>query len=333
MRLNGWIDKTPLLGMIARAQLQDLLDYWAQAQGQVADDLPIIRERLWAVQRGWHCASYIEPLPSIAHVFTDGPRVVSFEMKPQMPDDGFDTLSLPLMHLALLVRQLIREPTRTKRRPVLIALDADAPARAVWLINLIRADLRGHAISLLVRAYNAQDARGAFELNVKTRLGEAFDTVIVTEPNSQTLSEVMDSRHTSPIALASARLGEVIVAQAGKRLVRMHPATPEMVTVIHSAPELAKGGLSEPWNQAPNVYPNGARLPKPKPVMIPKQSVKVTKASDSVPTAARRQPVAPEKHQSKPLATKDDLASSTARLRKALAKRTAAPSQTQSRTI
>jgi hypothetical protein len=155
-RLSGWIDKTPLLGINARAQVQTLLDYWAQAQGQVADDLPIIRRRLWAVQRGWYCSSYSEPFSSIDNVFTDGPRIVSFEMKPQMPGDGFDTLSLPLMHLALLIRQLIREPTTTKRRPVIIALDADAPPKAVWLINLIRADLKLHGIGLLVRAHNGQ---------------------------------------------------------------------------------------------------------------------------------------------------------------------------------
>jgi hypothetical protein len=332
-RLTGWITQTPLLGLNARSQLQDLLDYWAQAQGQVADDLPIICERLWAVQRGWHCASYGEPLPSIADVFTDGPRVVSFEMKPQMPDDGFDALSLPLMHLALLIRQLIREPTSTKRRPVLIALDADAPPKAVWLINLIRADLKRHGISLLVRAHNAQGARQAFELNVKTPLGEAFDTIIVTEPNSQTLSAVIDSRHISPMALASARLGEVLVVQAGKIPVRLHPADPKMVSMIPTGAEPPKGDLLEPWSDAPIVYPNGDRLPKPKPVIIPKQSVKAKKASDSVPTATGQQPVAREKQQSKPLATKDDLASSAARLRKALAKRSAAPSPTQSRKI
>jgi hypothetical protein len=332
-RLNGWIDKTPLLGMNARAQLQNLLDYWAQAQGQVADDLPIIRERLWAVQRGWQCSSYGEPLSAIDNVFTDGPRVVSFEMKPPRPDNGFDPLSLPLMHLALLIRQLICEPTTTKRRPVIIALDADAPPKAVWLINLIRADLKVHGIGLLVRAFNAQGAHQAFELNAKTRLGEAFDTVIVTEPNSQTLNEINDPRHRSPIALASARLGEMVVVQKGKMPVRLHPADPDMVTVTLVGPELARADLLEPWSEAPIFYPNGAGLPKPKPVTIPKQSATAIKASDGVPVTRRRQSVAPEKQQSKPLVTKDDLASSTARLRKALAKRTAAPSQTQSRTI
>jgi hypothetical protein len=266
-------------------------------------------------------------------VFTDGPRIVSFEMKSQMPDDGFNTLSLPLMHLALLIRQLIREPTTTKRRPVIIALDADASPKAVWLINLIRADLKLQGIGLLVRAYNAQGARKSFELDEQTRLGDAFDTVIVTEPNSQTLNEVIDSRHISPMALASPRLGEVVVVQAGKMPVRLHPADLKKVTVIPTGAELAKGDLLEPWSEAPNVYPSGTGLPKPKPVKIPTQSVKVTKASDSAPMAARRQPVAPKKQQSKPLVTRDDLASSTARLRKALAKRTAAPFQTQSRTI
>jgi hypothetical protein len=332
-RLSGWIDTTPLLGMNARAQLQTLLDYWAQAQDQVADDLPIIRERLWAVQRGWPCSTYSQPLPCIAEVFTSGPRIVSFEMKPQMPDDGFDTLSLPLMHLALLIRQLIREPTTTKRRPVIIALDADAPPRAVWLINLIRADLKLHGIGLLVRASNAQGGRKAFELDAKTRLGEAFDTIIVTAPNSQTLSEVMDSRHISLLALASARPSEVVVVQAGKAPVRLHPADPKMVMGPPASPKLAKVDLREPWSEAPVVYTSRAGLPKPKPVIIPKQRVKVSKASDSVPMAARKQPEASEKQQSKPLATKDDLASSTARLRKALAKRTAPPSSNQSRTI
>jgi hypothetical protein len=331
--LNGWINKTLLLSKAAKTQLQSLLEYWAQAQGQVADDLPIIRERLWAVQRGWYCSPSGEPILFIADAFYNGPRVVSFEMKPQMPDDGFDTLSLPLMHLTLLIRQLIRDPTNANQRPIMIALDADAPKRAAWLVSLIRADLKQHGISLLVRAYNVQGARNAFELDAKTKLGEAFDTVIVTEPNSRTLSEVVDFRQMSPMALASARLGEVVVVQAGKLPVRLHPTAPELVKAVAASQRLAKADLLEPWSEAPLVYPKGAGLPKPKPVMIPKQSVKMAKASDNVPFASRQHLAAPEKLKRKQLVTKDDLSSSTARLRKALAKRTAAPAPPQSRKI
>ena len=332
-RLNGWIGKTPILGEKSKDQLQGLLEYWAQAQDQLADDLVIVRKRLWATQYCWRYSSLGEPVLRLADIFMNGPRVASFEIRPRFPDDALDPVSLPLMQLTTLLRNLIGAPHNENRRPVLVAIEADLPSEVMDLIKAVRAKLKNCDVSLLVHGKSASAVRGAFGIDSQTWLSEAFDTVIITEPNTQAFRDVLNTRHITNAALASVRAGEVVVVASGRRPVRLHAVDPAMVPLVQAASKLMQNDAPEPWSEPAIIYPNGHNLPKPKPVSIPQQSAMTKQAPAAKTTIIGRDDPSADRSHTNPLVSKDDLASSTARLKKALAKRASKPPQTQSRII
>jgi hypothetical protein len=332
-RLNGWIDKTPLLVDPSHDQLRGLLDHWAQVPGQLVDDLALVRKSLWAVQQGWHCSTLGEAVQSIADIFTTGPRVASFEIKPRFPSEGLDPTSLPLMQLTALLRTLVGASPDDTRCPVLIAIEADVPKEVAWFVKAVRPQLKTCGVSLLVHSKSASAVKDAFGIHANSWLSDTFDTIILSEPDVLTWKYTLDVGRITLAALKSVRKGEVALVAKGKRPLRLHPADPAMVPILPSAPRLGQHKTSEPWGEAATCYPNGPALPETKRIKIVAQRAKISKASNAVEASQTRDDVRAQTPQSQPLVTKDDMASSTARLKRALTKRSATTPTTKPRTI
>jgi hypothetical protein len=332
-RLNGWIDKTPLLVDPSHDQLRGLLDHWAQVPGQLVDDLALVRKSLWAVQQGWHCSTLGEDVPSLADIFIHGPRVASFEFKPRFPNDALDPTSLPLMQLTTLVRTLVGASPDDTRRPVLIAIEADVPKEVAWLIKAVRPQLKACGISLLVHSKSVNAVKDAFGIPANSWLSDTFDTIILSEPDVLTWKHTFDVGRITLAALKSVKKGEIAIVAKGKRPVRLHPVDPAMVPVLASVPRLEQDTASEPWAEPAANYPNGPTLPELKRVKVAAQRPKTSQTPNNGQAFQTRDDVRTEKLQSKPLVTKGDMSSSTARLKRALAKRSATASSTKPRTI
>ncbi len=332
-RLNGWIDKTPLLVDPSHDQLRGLLDHWAQVPEQLVDDLALVRKILWAVQQGWHCSTLGEAVPSLADTFTTGPRVISFEFKPRFPNDALDPTGLPLMQLTTLLRTLVGASPDDARRPVLIAIEADVAKEATWLIKAVRPQLKACGISLLVQSKSVNAVKDAFGIHANSWLSDTFDTIILSTPDVLTWKHTLNVGRITLAALESVRKDEIALVAKSKRPERLHPADPEMVPILASAPRLAQDTASEPWSEPASHYPNGPALPEPKRVKIAAHRPKTSQKTNNVQAFQTRDGVRTDTPQSKPLVTKDDMASSTARLKRALAKRSATTPATKPRTI
>jgi hypothetical protein len=332
-RLNGWIDKTPLLVDPSHDQLRGLLDHWAQVPEQLVDDLALVRKSLWAVQQGWHCSTLGEDVPSLADIFIHGPRVASFEFKPLFPNDAIDPTSLPLMQLTTLLRTLVGASPSNTRRPVLIAIEADVPKEVAWLIKAVRPQLKAISVNLLVHSKSVSAVKDAFGIHANSWLSDTFDTIILSEPDVLTWKHTLDVGRITLAALKSVRKGEVVLVAKGKRPVRLHPANPAMMPTLPSAPRLAQDTASEPWSEPASRYPNGSALPEPKRVKIAAQRPKTSQKTNSRQALQTRDNDRTDTPQSKPLVTKDDMASSTARLKRALTKRSATTPSSKPRTI
>jgi hypothetical protein len=332
-RLNGWIDETPLLVDPSHDQLRGLLDHWAQVPGQLVDDLALVRKSLWAVQQGWHCSTLGEAAPSLADTFIHGPRVASFEFKPRFPNDALDPTSLPLMQLTTLLRTLVGASPDDARRPVLIAIEADVPKEVAWLIKAVRPQLKACGVSLLVHSKSVSAVKDAFGIHANSWLSDIFDTIILSEPDVLTWKHTLDVGRITLAALKSVKKGEIALVAKGKRPVRLHPVDPALVLVLASTPRLAQDNAIEPWGEAAADYPNGPALPEAKRVKAAAQRPKTSQSPHSGQAFQTRDDVRTDKPQSKPLVTKDDMASSTARLKRALAKRSVTATSTKPRTI
>jgi hypothetical protein len=322
-RLNGWIDKTPLLVDPSHDQLRGLLDHWAQAPEQLVDDLALVRKSLWALQQGWHCSTLGEDVPSLADIFIHGPRVASFEFKPRFPNDALDPTSLSLMQLTTLLRTLVGASPDDTRRPILIAIEADVPKEVTWLVKAVRPQLRASSVSLLVHSKSVSAVKDAFGIHANSWLSDTFDTIVLSEPDVLTWKHTLDVGRITLAALKSVRKGEIALVAKGKRPLRLHPADPAMVPILPSAPRLAHHKASEPWGEAATSYPNGPELPELKRVKISAQRGKAPLAAKAMQESQTRDNDRTDTPQSQPLVTKDDMASSTARLKRALAKRSA----------
>jgi hypothetical protein len=332
-RLNGWIDKTPLLVDPSHDQLRGLLDHWAQVPEQLVDDLALVRKSLWAAQLGWHCSTLGEDVPSLADIFIHGPRVASFEFKPRLPNDALDPTSLPLMQLTTLLRTLVGASPDDTRRPVLIAIEADVPKEVAWLIKAVRPQLRTCGISLLVHSKSVNAVKDAFGIHANSWLSDTFDTIILSVPDVLTWKQTLNVGRITLAALKSVKNGEIALVAKGKRPVRLHPADPDMVPILASAGRFAKDKASEPWGEAATNYPNGPALPETKRIRIVAKRGKAWPVSISVQESRPHNDARTDQPQSKPLVTKDEMASSTARLKRALAKRSATTQSTKPRTI
>jgi hypothetical protein len=332
-RLNGWIDKTPLLVDPSHNQLRGLLDHWAQVPDQLVDDLALVRKSLWAVQQGWHCSTLGEAVQSIAGIFTTGPRVASFEIKPRFPNEALDPTSLPLMQLTTLLRTLVGAAPDDTRRPVLIAIEADVSKEVAWLIKAVRPQLKTCGVSLLVHSKSVNAIKDAFGIHANSWLSDTFDRIILSEPDILIWKHTLNVEQITLAALESVRKGEVALVAKGKRPVRLHPVDPAMVPVLASVPRLEQDTASEPWAEPAANYPNGPALPETKRIRIAAKRGKASPVSNSVQESRPHNDARTDQPQSKPLVTKDDMASSTARLKRALAKRSDTTQSTKPRTI
>ncbi len=328
-RLHGWLAGTEILKPAAYDQATALLAFWAQSQEQVAEDLAMIPDRFWATQKGWSFNLGWATLPTLANICECGPRVLSIEIRSRNRRDDLDPLSLPMMHAITQLRILFRDALTSGNRPMLIALEPDMPDDLAWMIKAVHADLKRSGVSFLVHARAPRDIRAAFKLGVQEPMCSVFDTVIMTEPDYMTFIEVVDNRAISSEGVRHVRLGEILIAEAGRQPVRLHPTEPDMLAMASYTPT-EPVQRPEPWSEPAVTYPLGASLPKQVVVKIPKQ--KVTKRQEIVPvTASRGTP--PKASKSEPLVTKDDLTSGTARLKRALAKRVGGTSPSQARLI
>jgi hypothetical protein len=330
MRLNGWFGRSPLLGEMSKAQLKGLLDHWALAPAQLEEDLALVRRRLWAVQRGWHGSLQGETVTLFSDLVTHGPRVISFEIKPKLPNEAVDPMTLPLMQLTALMRTLLgadpQKPAPPNQRPILIALEADAAPEAIHLINTVRPRLKEAGISLLVHARSVSAVKEGFGNGLRGWLAEVFDTVVLTQPDSFALSQVQPRPYVSDGALKSIRAGEVVVVTAGHAPVRVHPVDPRMIG--HAKVTNPASSLScavEPWASPAVAYPDGQALPKPKTVKIPRPRAQAARERASVENRSpiEIKPDSADATFQTSLFSKDDLPSSTARLKKALSQRAA----------
>jgi hypothetical protein len=258
---------------------------------------------------------------------------VFVEIKPKLPTETLDPISLPLMHLTLLLRTLRDAPHEKARRPILITLEADLPTEVWWLMQAFRPQLKQCGVSLLVHAKSVSEVRKGLGIEAQTWLSEAFDTVIMTKPDDLTFLHVVNMRRVPESAISSVRKGEIVAVSASQTPVRLHPVYPAMLPALASSPTHKSTDAPAPWGAPAIAYPLGASFPKPKFVRISKPREKVMATPNSASATSNIQLERPDKLPTNPLVNKDDLASSTARLTRALAKRTAAPSQTQSRII
>jgi hypothetical protein len=332
-RLNGWIDKTPLLVDPSHDQLCGLLDHWAQVPDQLVDDLALVRKSLWAVQQGWHCSTLGEAGPSLADIFIHGPRVASFEIKLRFPNEALDPTSLPIMQLTTLLRTLVGASPDGARRRVLIAVEADVPKEVTWLVKAVRPQLRASSVSLLVHSKSVSAVKDAFGIHANSWLSDTFDTIVLSEPDVLTWKHTLGVGRITLAALKSVRKGEIALVTKGKRPVRLHPVDPALVPVLAIAPRLAQDTASEPWGEPAAHYPNGPALPETKRIKIAAQRGKASPVSNSVQESRPHNDARTDQPQSKPLVTKDDMASSTARLKRALAKRSDTTQSTKPRAI
>jgi hypothetical protein len=328
-QLSGWLAGTTILKPGARDQLTGLLAHWAQAQEQVAEDLELIPKRLWATQRGWRYHLSSARLPCLADIFESGPRVLSFESRPKDPNDAIDPDSLPLMHAILRLRALIGGAPNSGTRPVLIAIEGDMPDQLALMIKAAHADLKKRGVSFLVQGRSTAEIRTAFDLKYRETPSEFFGTVVMTKKEISTSTDVIDRSYISSEAVKSIRPDEIIIVQAHRRPVRLHPADPSMLARLpFTATDQAQ--RPEPWSEAAVCYPLGANLPKQVAVNIPKSGARSRRKVSPVYAQEAASPVTPKP---KSLVTKDDLTSGTARLKRALAKRANGTSPSQPRLI
>ena len=328
-QLSGWLAGTEILNTGARDQLTALLAHWAQAQEQVAEDLELIPRRLWATQRGWRYHLSSARLPCLADIFECGPRVLSFEIRPKDPNDAIDPDSLPLMHAILRLRALMADVSTSGTRPVLIAIEGDMPDQLALMIKAGHADLKRRGVSFLVQGRSTAAIRRAFDLKYRETPSVFFGTVVMTTKEISTSTDVIDRSYISSEAVKSIRPDEIIIVQAHRRPVRLHPADPSVLARLpFTATEQAQ--RPEPWSEAAVAYPLGANLPKQVAVDIPKSGARSRKKGLPVYAQEAASPVAPKP---KSLVTKDDLTSGTARLKRALAKQTGGTSPSQPRLI
>jgi hypothetical protein len=285
------------------------------------------------VQQGWHCSILGEDVPSLADIFIHGPRVASFEFKPRFPNEALDPTSQPVMQVTTLLRTLVGASPDDIRRLVLIAVEPDVPKEVAWLIKGVRPQLKACGVSLLVHSKSVNAIKDAFGIHANAWLSDTFDTIILSEPDVLTWKHTLNVGRFTLAALKSVRKGEVALMTKGKRPVRLHPVDPAMVPVLAIAPRLAQDNAIEPWSEPASHYPNGPALPEPKRVKIAAQHPKTSLKTNSGQALQTRDNDRTDTPQSKPLVTKDDMASSTARLKRALANRSATTPSTKPRTI
>ena len=291
--------------------------------------LELIPKRLWATQRGWRYHLSLARLPCLADIFECGPRVLSFEIRPKDPNDAIDPDSLPLMHAILRLRALMADVSTSGTRPVLIAIEGDMPDQLALMIKAGHADLKRRGVSFLVQGRSTAAIRRAFDLKYRETPSVFFGTVVMTTKEISTSTDVIDRSYISSEAVKSIRPDEIIIVQAHRRPVRLHPADPSVLARLpFTATEQAQ--RPEPWSEAAVAYPLGANLPKQVAVDIPKSGARSRKKGLPVYAQEAASPVAPKP---KSLVTKDDLTSGTARLKRALAKQTGGTSPSQPRLI
>lgn len=336
-KLGGWFAITTLIAEDARKPVEDLLALWRKCQPMLGDDCEAVGKALTSLMTGHR--HWGGPKVRLMDLVQAGPRVISVEAGE--PEARCGRSQLTAMLLDQLLRELADPVTPFPSRPVLIAIDPDCGTCLLIVLQRWRARLRARGICLLLHARDQKQVRKILGLSLSDPVTSQVST-LVTERGSA--ADVFHRMGYADQAFELVRPGELIVATTGRQIMRLAPIDPEQVPVAALAAINKLPAYLAPWNAPAITAPSGAPLPPPPAIVIApvkrprtvivmpdgREFAQDVQDTDRAPAKARyRRPTSEPSQMTTPPAPKleREFASSTRRLREALARRGSLPAR------
>jgi hypothetical protein len=334
-KLGGWFAITTLIPERSRKPVEDLLALWRKCQPMLSDDCEAVSKVLTSLMTGHQ--SWGTPKVRLMDLVRAGPRVISVEGGDHEARSGHRQLTV--MMLDQLLRELADPATPRPSRPVLIAIDPDCGAWLLTVLQRWRARLRARGICLLLHARDRMHVLSMLGLEQSVPLVSEVST-LVTEP--RLAADVFARMGYAAQAFELVRPGELIVATSGRQIMRLAPINPDLVPIAGQPSMCTLPAYPAPWNDPAITAPLGAPLP-PQPVVVitPAQRPRTVivmpdgrefaqdePRTSRAPSRARpsgKMPKPAETYVQRLPVTEPEFASTTRRLREALARRGGQP--------
>lgn len=334
-KLGGWFAITTLIAEDARKPVEELLALWRKCQPMLGDDCEAVSKALTSLMTGHR--HWGVPRVRLMDLLQAGPRVISVEAGDHEPRSGRSQLTAML--LDQLLRELADPVTPLPPRPVLIAIDPDCGACLPSVLQRWRARLCARGICLLLHARDQGQVRAMLGLQQSDPVVAQVSTLI-TEPSSA--ADVFHRMGYADRAFKLVRPGELIVATTGRQIMRLAPIDPDQVPGSALPATYRRPTYQAPWSDPALTAPPGPPLPPPPAVVItpvkrPRTVIVMPDGHgfpqnrptrDNAPAKSRSRQPTPERPPVNALpvpARELEFASSTRRLRQAMARRGGLP--------
>lgn len=259
--LGGWFAVTTLIPEQEREAVRDLLRTWRARQPLLADDLTAVTDALCELMDGhrhWRL-----PNRRMMDLVQAGPRIISIEAAKTDPRSLRG--SLPGLLLGQLLRELADSSGPELTRQVMIAVDPDCGAGLLSVLRNWRKDLKARGIILLLHFKDRAQVRSALGLHLRDDIPGQVST-LVAEPSMA--SDVLYRLGYAQQAFELTRPGELIVATAGRHMMRLRPIAPDQVAVPPVPLTDPPASINVPWSGPAITPPPGAPLPPPPTIVI-----------------------------------------------------------------
>jgi hypothetical protein len=219
-RLGGWLRDTALVPEDERWRIATLLEAWRFDPDGLARTLHAVCRRFVSVSQP--ALQGAGPPRRLGDIVRAGAcaTIVLDDGGPDGARDGHHA-RMAAQLTALLLDLL--DPTKAAPAwPILIAIDADAGDALLSVIDRFRTRLLERRVPLLIHAATPEIAR----VRLGARGGEVADaaTAIVTTPSVRGLAPVFAPLGVSSDAVEDLMPGELLVASAGRRVMRLDAA-------------------------------------------------------------------------------------------------------------
>lgn len=259
--LGGWFAVTTLIPEQEREAARDLLRTWRARQPLLADDLTAVTDALCELMDGhrhWRL-----PKRRMMDLVQAGPRIISIEAGHGDPRSLRGRL--PALLLGQLLRELAVSSGPELTRQVMIAVDPDCDAGLLNVLRNWRKDLKARGIILLLHLKDRAQVRSALGLHLRDDIAGQVST-LVAEPSMA--SDVLYRLGYTQQAFELTRPGELIVATAGRHMMRLRPIAPDQVAVPPVPVTDPSTAYAAPWSGPAITPPPGAPLPPPPTIVI-----------------------------------------------------------------
>lgn len=259
--LGGWFAVTTLIPEQEREAVRDLLRTWRARQPLLADDLTAVADAPCELMDGhqhWRL-----PKRRMIDLVQAGPRIISIEAGHSDPRSLRGRL--PALLLGQLLRELADSSGPELTRQVMIAVDPDCAAELLSVLRHWRGDLKARGIVLLLHLKDRAQVRSALGLHLRDDIAGQVST-LVAEPSMA--SDVLYRLGYAQQAFELTRPGELIVATAGRHMMRLRPITPDQVAVPPAPVTDPPASVNVPWSGPAITPPPGAPLPPPPTIVI-----------------------------------------------------------------